>query len=251
MIRSSPRGKGILTILLLEQYRKIRDDFLKKRNQHLVIKPLMKYREIIIIEELLANLQPKRCLEWGSGYSTLYFHRLLESDAHWLAIEHCEDWATKINTMTQNPRVEAVFVPPNAYPWTDEHDDGAYFDLADYVEYPKKDAPYDFILVDGRARNDCLARAYDWITDDGVVVLHDSKRPYYHESLKPFTNQVFFTHKASFDKGLWIGSKRVPIEVHLNIARHQRVWHLHNLLRDFKHSRKSTLLQPRKHSKMG
>ena len=39
----------------------------------------MKNRETILIEELLINMQPKNCLEWGSGYSTFNFSRLIPS----------------------------------------------------------------------------------------------------------------------------------------------------------------------------
>ena len=42
-------------------------------------KPFMKNRETILIEELLKNMQPKNCLEWGSGFSTFNFSRLIPS----------------------------------------------------------------------------------------------------------------------------------------------------------------------------
>jgi predicted O-methyltransferase YrrM len=238
---SYPPGRSILALLLLERHRKIRAGFVEKRGRRQVLKPYMKYREIIIIEEVLTNLQPTRCLEWGSGFSTVYFPYLLKPDAHWLAIEHVEDWAKEINRLNMHPNVEAVFVPPNAYPWSDVHDDGSYSDLVDYVEIPKGSAPYDFILVDGRARKDCLMRAYDWIAHDGVVVLHDAKRPYYHEPLKIFPHQVFFIHQAYRDKGLWLGSKGAPIEDYLDVATHQRLWSFHNHLWETKRSIKSVL----------
>jgi hypothetical protein len=41
---------------------------------------------------VLGALQPLRCLEWGSGHSTLRFSSLLSQDAHWLSIEHDRAW---------------------------------------------------------------------------------------------------------------------------------------------------------------
>ena len=152
----------------------------------------MKNREILIIEELLKNLQPKQCLEWGSGYSTIYFTKFLPTDSNWLAIEHASEWAKRINSLNKNSRIKIKFVPPNRFPWTDDNNDGSYSDLMDYIEYPKDAAPFDFILIDGRSRIACLERAIEWISDKGVVVLHDSNREFYHPALVNFPNQVFF-----------------------------------------------------------
>lgn len=44
---------------------KYRDAILRRVFRRLVIKPLMEYREIEIIEEIIKNIKPKRCLEWG------------------------------------------------------------------------------------------------------------------------------------------------------------------------------------------
>jgi len=230
-MHKSPRGKGLITLLITEQYRKIRNDIHGKRSQRKSFVPYMKQREILLLEELLDNLQPKRCLEWGAGHSTLYFPQYLGLDARWLAIEHDDEWAEKVNSLNADARVKTVGVPPKTFPWTDEHGDGAYTDLADYVDYPEASAPYDFILVDGRARIACLKRAYDWISDNGVVVLHDAMRTYYHQPLKIFPHQAFFNILGSGVKGLWLGSKGMAIEKYLNVARHRRLWKMHNHFR--------------------
>ena len=48
-----------------------------------VTRPMMRYREINIIREVIAKVKPKKVLEWGSGYSTLYWHRQLSKDSTW------------------------------------------------------------------------------------------------------------------------------------------------------------------------
>ncbi len=52
--------------------------------------------------------------------------------------------------------------------------DGAYADLADYIEYAEQFAPYDLILVDGRAHNHCIPKAFGLIKPERVLVLHDA-----------------------------------------------------------------------------
>ena len=48
------------------------------------------------------------------------------------------------------------YIPPNNYPWSDNNNDGSYEDLIDYIEFPDNHTPYDFILIDGRARLECI-----------------------------------------------------------------------------------------------
>ena len=104
-------------------------------------------------------------------------------------------------------------------------------DLKNYVDYPKASAPFDIILVDGRSRLECLKKAKNWISERGVVVLHDSNRKFYHSNLDEFPNQVLFHYPGRNDKGLWLGSKGTSIEAYLNIAAHKALWKLHDSLR--------------------
>ena len=85
--------------------------------------PLMKPREVEIIMDLLRRLRPRRVLEWGSGYGTLYFTRRYSEFEAWLSIEHSEEWAARIRHLNTDPRVEIVSV---------ETGEG----LSGYVEYP-------------------------------------------------------------------------------------------------------------------
>jgi len=222
---------SLIALITKEQLRNFQDYRFSSNKQLQRFKPHMTNREIIIIEELLRNLQPKRCLEWGSGYSTIYFPKFLASDSDWFAIEHYPEWADKVNELNKNPRVKSILVPPNVFPWTDEHDDGSYSDLIDYVDYPNDIAPFDFILIDGRSRIACIKRAFEWITEKGIVVLHDSNREYYHPALVNFPNQIFFHYEGRRDKGLWFGSKGFSIDTYFNAVKHKKLWEFHNCLR--------------------
>ncbi len=199
------------------------------------ITPWMRYMEIEIVEELLVRLHPRRCLEWGAGFSTLCFPESLDREATWLAVEHDHEWATKVDAMNERPNVRIQHVAANHGPWSDKHGDGAYSDLADYVDYPTAFALFDFVLVDGRARADCLERALELAAKTGVVVLHDAQRPYYHDALAAYEHQAWFRFydvRASGHKerALWIGSTGVPIEKVLDVPRHHRIWRLYGVV---------------------
>jgi len=184
----------------------------------------MKHKEIAIIVELLERKKPKNCLEWGAGYSTYYFPKYLEKDALWISIEHNEYWAKAIKHIIA-PNAKIYYIPPNNYPWTDEHNDGSYADLKDYVEFPKSlDIKFDFILIDGRARKDCLIHALDLLNSGGVVVLHDANRKYYLNPCKLYRYQALFIDHRKDSGGLWIGSKDLDINTILDIKKHRAIW---------------------------
>ncbi len=184
----------------------------------------MKYKEVEIIEEILKNLKPRRCLEWGAGYSTLYFPDLLTRDAIWTSIEHEGAWAEKIKDRIKRPGVDVFYIKPNHFPWTDKDNDGSYDDLRDYVNFPDRFGKFDFILVDGRARKECVAKAYKLVADNGVVVIHDANRVYYHEPFKLYKHQAMFRDRHEDGGGLWIGSKNLDIKRVVDVDRHVTLW---------------------------
>lgn len=187
--------------------------------------PWMRIREQEVLEELLIRLRPGRCLEWGTGYSTLHFPGFLPAASTWLSIEHDPAWHRNIAERVTRAGVELVCVPPNRQPWTDANNDGAYADLASYIEYPDGRGPFDFILVDGRARVACLDKAVELVADDGVVCLHDANRTYYHRPFKRFAHTLFFhDYRRDQDGGIWFGSKRRDLTELVRVDYHQELW---------------------------
>ena len=77
------------------------NDFVE-RTPKLRFKPWMKYNEVAIIRNVLKTLKPKRCLEWGAGFSSLYFPDYLENESKWFSIEHDLTWFNKIKAMNKN-----------------------------------------------------------------------------------------------------------------------------------------------------
>ena len=199
----------------------------------------MKIREIQIVDEILRNLQPEKSLEWGAGYSTIYFPKFLKKNAKWFSVEHDGNWMKKIAKMNRNANVEIFHVQPDRFPWTDDHRDGSSCDLKGYIEFPSRFGRFDFILIDGRARKGCIAKACDLLKDGGVVILHDANREYYHEAFGSYEHQVLFADyrallmkvmKNSFGGGVWIGGKGVSPENLLNMDKHRKSWKIYSQL---------------------
>jgi len=199
--------------------------------------PLMRRMEIDLINNVLKTIQPKSCLEWGTGYSTLYFPNLLTKNASWLSIEHNCSWSEKIRSLNTNKFVTVSYFKADYEPWTDKNSDGAYDDLSSYVNAPDSKGKFDFIMIDGRARVACLLKTIDIINDGGVVVLHDAFRTYYHEALTPFPFQEMFHFRdgkgnGRHQRGVWIGSLQRPIEMICNVKLHRAIWNLYNTIGD-------------------
>ena len=226
-----PAVGAVFTYQLCQVYG---DKILTRVFKRKMSQPWMKYKEIGIIQEILKNLQPEKCLEWGAGYSTLYFPRFLNKNARWVCLEHDKDWIRKIEKKTkQNPNVEVFYIPPDHFPWTDEYKDGAYSDLSSYVEFPNSLEDFDFILIDGRARKECLIKAYQLLRGRGIVVLHDANRKYYHGPFELYEYRALFEDHRKFDArceyegGLWVGSKDTDLGFVLDVDKHKKVWRIY------------------------
>lgn len=123
-------------------------------------------KELYLYNRLLDALRPRFCLEWGAGWSTVYFpwrHPYIE---RWLAIEHDPEWRERI-LLQVAPSVE-VRVPE------------------DYVHSPVGES-FDWIVVDGIMRRQCLEVAATLLRRPrGRCLLHDTARTEYLKWLGPF-----------------------------------------------------------------
>lgn len=174
--------------------------------------PMMAIDEILLLSDIIRFAKPKHLLEWGAGFSTLYFSKRIDPNSHWFAIEHNKDWHDKIEIkIAKLKNVSLFLVPPDNLPWTDDHNDGSFSDLKTYVLYPRDHLKgyFDFILIDGRARNECLAIAQDLVSAKGIIALHDANRKHYTLSCPmAFPKQYWFLDYRKEVGGIFIASKQ-------------------------------------------
>lgn len=128
--------------------------------------------------------------EYGSGGSTLFMSALVKSI---ISLEHDPVFYVTLKDIIKKDRIKncrLVFAPPHnriptdtLYASTDEHFKNMSFKK--YVEtiheYP--DNYFDFVFVDGRARNGCVVTALPKIKNGGYLLLDNSDRPEYKISL--------------------------------------------------------------------
>lgn len=140
-----------------------------------------------VVEDFLRRRPRARALEWGSGASTVWLARRCGSV---VSIEHDADWARSMRRVL--PRnAELRVVPPvdagtrltrDVVPSAKRGFEG--LDFADYVaEVDHVTGEFDLVVVDGRAREACLARAVGRLAPGGMVVVDNVERARYRAAI--------------------------------------------------------------------
>lgn len=105
--------------------------------------------------------------EFGSGNSTLFFAKRVNSV---ISVEHNKEWYQIVNS-----------IKPSNVKLVQTESDSIY----DYLEYFNNlKEKVDIIIVDGIHRNECMIRAFDKLSERGVIILDDSERPEYKEGIE-------------------------------------------------------------------
>ena len=199
--------------------------------------PWMRYREIEFIKNLIINLNPEISLEWGAGSGTDFFTDFISKDSKWVSVEHNKEWADTVTERIKKPNVSIVFQGPSHEPTPGIYyglvdyriNDGTFEDFKDYIEYPSNHAPYDLILIDGRARTECLKASINLLSENGIVVLHDANRVQYHEGFKHYKQGVLLTDQRESYGGLWIGTNsEIPLSEIIDVETYSRLWNLYS-----------------------
>ena len=125
-------------------------------------------------------------LEYGSGYSTLYFSQLVHS---YYSVEHDRNWYKRLsNLIDRSPKLYSairryvlVSVEPGYKGWPGGYTEGTRQQFELYVTairtLPLK--KYDRVLIDGRARVACMEEVYSYLHKDSILFVHDfTYRPY-------------------------------------------------------------------------
>ncbi len=136
-------------------------------------KPMMADKEIEIIDKILDDKRPKRCLEWGSGNSTVYFASKHPEIERWIAIEHNK---TYLELLSER-------LPKNAEIMVIENSDS-------YIHEPQSMEKFDFILVDGQLRDECLEVAFNITNKGAIILLHDAGRQESALMMKKYKDRI-------------------------------------------------------------
>jgi len=127
------------------------------------------------VDQLASYLKPTmKGFEWGSGRSTVWLARRLE---HLVSIEHNAEWHSQTKeklTATGLLNVDYRLVPQTAYARQIEEFPNGYFD---------------FIVIDGEDRNNCIVAAAAKVHIGGWVVVDNADSGYDFGPLAAFDLQ--------------------------------------------------------------
>ena len=160
--------------------------------------PYVMSDELEVMERILEELKPKRCLEWGAGGSTLYFPRNHEFIELWLSLEHDKEWYEKLKSKVPT-NVELVLAK----------------NVEEYILYPVHKGKFNFIFVDGKWRLLCMYVASKILDENGVCLLHDSSRPQYRPAINFFPYCKKLTEGTGKSDGLhafWNGDPPINLK---------------------------------------
>jgi len=134
---------------------------------------MMSEKEIKLIDYLIESIKPEVCLEWGAGNSTIYFPKKHNCIKSWLAVEHNENYVKYLKDKVSNKvKINTFIIESDPY-------------YIDCIEENK----YDFILIDGLYREECLEKAMKVAKQDALILLHDSGRKEYQAFIKKYEGE--------------------------------------------------------------
>jgi hypothetical protein len=146
--------------------------------------PWWTFESADLVAAHLAERPGARVFEWGSGASTAWLSRRA---AEVVAVEHDAEWADQVRPLT-GPGVQVLTVPPvpasarstarSRKPGFEGLDFGAYVAAVD-----DQDGVFDLVVIDGRAREACLARAVHRLAEDGLIVFDNVDRRRYRDAI--------------------------------------------------------------------
>lgn len=131
-----------------------------------------------VLVSYINNIKPKKCFEWGPGYSTSLFLKNIDDDSSLFSVEHDIKYYNLVkNNIPADIRWSLIL-----------HNVTRRVSMYAYCifDYPL----FDMILVDGRRRVECCFAAMNRLSPDGIILLHDSCRKQYTDIIKPYIDII-------------------------------------------------------------
>lgn len=152
--------------------------------------PWWTYGAIDAVQAFIDSRRGKvRAFEWGSGASTIWLARRVAS-VH--SVEHHRGFGETIQARLAvefpHARLDIVEPVPSEQPLIGSKKEGhGGLDFADYVGHIDRVAgeggPFDLVVVDGRAREACLAAALPHLAPGAIVVFDNTLRRRYRAAI--------------------------------------------------------------------
>jgi hypothetical protein len=148
--------------------------------------PWWTYGAIDVVEAWLASRpHPVRVFEYGSGASTIWLAQRTD-EVH--SVEHHRSFAEQLRPsldVFDHVTLHIVEPRPSTHPLVPSRKEGwEGLDFSDYVAaIDRVGGTFDLVVIDGRAREACLAAAGPRLVDDGMIVFDNSMRRRYRGAI--------------------------------------------------------------------
>lgn len=153
--------------------------------------PWWTLRAAQIVNAFLASRPAPRVFEWGSGASTVWLGRRA---AEVVSVEHDPAWAKVMRSMVGPEvrlRVVEPSVPLGVCGIRSARRGYEGLDFSDYVAAINDESdPFDLIVIDGRAREACLASAIGRMRRPGMILLDNVERRRYRVAIQSCTRGI-------------------------------------------------------------
>jgi hypothetical protein len=142
-----------------------------------------------------------KVFEFGSGYSTIYYAQKADLV---ISIEHNQEWFNKISEKVNrysniklfnitNDGFVKKYNKQDVFNCISKNDNSDAKLFSTYCNKIKEfDFNFDFIIVDGRARQSCAAIAVDKLNKNGFLLLDDTERVRYQGVIKHIDKKYNF-----------------------------------------------------------
>jgi len=154
------------------------------------------------------------------------FSRFFTQNTYWYSIEHHKGWFEKIQSLNDRENLHLHYVEAEKEPVPNLNDD-------DYVNYPEQFGQFDFILVDGIHRENCIQKAHQLLTENGLLIVHDSNRKQYHSYIKKFNNWMVLQDFRKSAGGIGFASKQLHLSNLISIDEHVNIWKTDTAISNF------------------
>lgn len=132
----------------------------------------------------------KTVFEWGAGASTLI---LADKSESVVSVEYDNDFYHHMLGLPMPESVSLIHEPgmPSENPKIKSSKKGhEHLDFYGYVNSRNKfDAKFDLIVIDGRAREECLPLALEKLAEDGLIVFDDMFRARYAKAVNSWAKR--------------------------------------------------------------
>jgi len=157
--------------------------------------PWWTYKAIDEVEAWLTARHDVRAFEWGSGASTIW---LAKRAAEVHSVEHHAGFGRMIQEQladTPHATLDIVEPEPSEAPAIGSAKEGhRALDFTGYVHHiDEVGGMFGLIVIDGRARESCLAAALTHLDPDGIIVFDNTMRRRYQRAIKaaPVVERAF------------------------------------------------------------